>query len=176
MRHGIVDRRLTRARHRHNCQICALASFERPYLLSRAREPSRHRWSPFRARVAAGMTRGSPVLTLCRSAANRIASNMSRSLLLAAPSVPSPTVTPAARYSGTGAMPLASFMLLSGLCDTGNLMTAENLHVGRIDPDAVIRNRSRSPEPDRLKVSDRASSRSGLSGTSRVPPRSPRHG
>ena len=41
---------------------------------------------------------------------------MSRSLLLAAPSVPRPTATPAARYFGTGAAPLASFMLLSGLC------------------------------------------------------------
>ena len=36
--------------------------------------------------------------------------NMSRSLLLAAPSVPSPKATPAARYLPTGAAPLASFM------------------------------------------------------------------
>ena len=43
---------------------------------------------------------------------------MSRSLLLAAPSVPRPSLAPAARYAGTGAVPLASFMLLSGLCDT----------------------------------------------------------
>ena len=43
---------------------------------------------------------------------------MSRSLLLAAPSVPRPSATPAARYFGTGAVPLASFMLLSGLCET----------------------------------------------------------
>ncbi len=48
----------------------------------------------------------------------RIASNMSRSLLLAAPSVPRPSATPARRYAVTGAVPLASFMLLSGLCDT----------------------------------------------------------
>ncbi len=43
---------------------------------------------------------------------------MSRSLLLAAPSVPRPTGTPARRNAGTGAVPLASFMLLSGLCET----------------------------------------------------------
>ena len=55
---------------------------------------------------------------LARNDAWRIASNMSRSLLLAAPSVPRPSATPAARYPVTGAVPLASFMLLSGLCDT----------------------------------------------------------
>ena len=38
----------------------------------------------------AGSARGSIVATLCSSAAIRIASNMSRSLLLAAPSVPEP--------------------------------------------------------------------------------------
>ena len=38
--------------------------------------------------------------------------------LLAAPSVPRPMCTPVERYALTGAMPLASFMLLSGLCDT----------------------------------------------------------
>ncbi len=43
--------------------------------------------------VRAGSTRGSPDCSLWRSAACRIASNMSRSLLLAAPSVPSPTCT-----------------------------------------------------------------------------------
>ena len=38
----------------------------------------------------------------------RIASNMSRSLLLAAPSVPRPSAAPAARYPVTGAVPLAN--------------------------------------------------------------------
>ena len=40
---------------------------------------------------------------------------MSRLLLLAHPSVPMQTFTPAASISGTGAMPEASFMLLSAL-------------------------------------------------------------
>ena len=60
---------------------------------------------------------GSPSESLCRKAAWRIASNMSRSLLLAAPSVPRATVRPAFIAFTTGAAPLASFMLLSGLCD-----------------------------------------------------------
>ena len=46
---------------------------------------------------------------------------MSRSLLLAAPSVPIPTLTPALRYSTTGAVPLESFMLLSGLFEMPTL-------------------------------------------------------
>ena len=46
---------------------------------------------------------------------------MSRSLLLAAPSVPSARFTPAARYFSTGAAPLASFILLSGLCEMPTL-------------------------------------------------------
>ena len=41
--------------------------------------------------TGAGIARGSPSTSLCRNAAWRIASNMSRSLLLAAPSVPRPT-------------------------------------------------------------------------------------
>ena len=44
----------------------------------------------------AGAAVGSLRITFCRNAACRIASNMSRSLLLAAPSVPSPSATPAA--------------------------------------------------------------------------------
>jgi hypothetical protein len=71
-----------------------------------------------RSAVAAGMARGSLVTSLCRKAACRAASNMSRSLLLAAPSVPRPTAIPAARIAMTGAVPLASFMLLSGLWET----------------------------------------------------------
>src|SRR2546422_206648 len=44
---------------------------------------------------------------------------MSRLLLLAGPSVPSPTGTPAAHISGTGAAPpLASFMFETGQCAT----------------------------------------------------------
>ena len=53
-----------------------------------------------------------------------MASNMSRSLLLAAPSVPRPTLTPADRMATTLAEPLASFMLLSGLCDTPTCLAA----------------------------------------------------
>ena len=68
--------------------------------------------------VCAGTAVGSCVASFARNDAWRIAPNMSRSLLLAAPSVPRPSAMPAARYLVTGAVPLASFMLLSGLCDT----------------------------------------------------------
>ncbi len=39
-------------------------------------------------------------------------------LLLAGPSVASPTVIPAASIAGTGAIPAAKYMLLIGLWDT----------------------------------------------------------
>ena len=71
-------------------------------------------------RLRRGDAVGSLLASLCRNAAWRIASNMSRSLLLAAPSVPRPTATPASRHFVTGAVPLASFMLLSGLCDSAD--------------------------------------------------------
>ncbi|MND01732.1 hypothetical protein D3C83_208400 [compost metagenome] len=50
--------------------------------------------------------------------ARRISSNMSKLLLLAAPSVPKETVMPRRSMAGTGAMPLASFKLLPGLWET----------------------------------------------------------
>ena len=52
------------------------------------------------------------------SAAVRISVNRSRRLLLAAPSVPRPTLTPRARSAATGAMPLASFRFDDGQCAT----------------------------------------------------------
>ena len=68
---------------------------------------------------SAGSTVGSPVVTFCRSAARFISSIRSKSLLLpAGPSVPRPTGMPSARSRTTGAMPLASFMLLDGQCAT----------------------------------------------------------
>ena len=57
--------------------------------------------------------------------------------MLAAPSVPRPTVTPAARHFGIGATPLASFMLLSGLCDTARAGALEDGDVVVGQPDAV---------------------------------------
>src|SRR6266571_454715 len=61
--------------------------------------------------------RGSIFVTFCSFAARSISSIKFRSLLLpAGPSVPRPTAMPAARSSITGATPLASIMLLEGLC------------------------------------------------------------
>ena len=59
---------------------------------------------------------GSCPIPLCISAARCISSNMFRLLLLAAPSVPNATLTPAFSISGTGEIPLPSFKLLVGLC------------------------------------------------------------
>ena len=64
--------------------------------------------------AAAGAEVGSPLACLASSAALSISSNMSRSLLLAAPSVPRPRRSPSASISRTGAAPEASFMLLWG--------------------------------------------------------------
>ena len=63
----------------------------------------------------AGIAVGSWRTSLCALPAKSIVSNWSRLLLLAAPSVPSPTAIPAASSSGTGASPEPPFMLLSGL-------------------------------------------------------------
>ena len=72
---------------------------------------------------------------------------MSRSLLLAAPSVPRPTGTRARRIAGTGAVPLASFMLLSGLCETPTPRVARMRDVGRRHVDGVGGERSRAGCP-----------------------------
>ncbi len=88
-------------------------------------------------------------VTLCSSAAVRIASNISRSLLLAAPSVPEPR--PQARrdiHCGTAATPLASFMLLSGLCASPTPRFLQNLHVGVVQPHRVRGKRSAVPHTE----------------------------
>ena len=64
---------------------------------------------------SAEITFGSNVATLCNFAAVSISSHMSRSLFEAAPSVPSPTATPARSICGTGATPEPSFMFDCGL-------------------------------------------------------------
>ena len=69
----------------------------------------------------AGTANGSKVFTLCSKVAKLISSSISRLLLLEAPSVPKPTQTPAFNNCGTGATPLASFILLPGLCATRTL-------------------------------------------------------
>ncbi len=62
----------------------------------------------------AGNAVGSMEFTLCSRAAVFISSNISRLLLEAVPSVPSATFTSRLNSSGTGAIPDASFMLLTG--------------------------------------------------------------
>ena len=82
------------------------------------------RWSAFAPSIVAISTTalafsasGFILVILASLAARSISSIKSRSLLLpAGPSVPRPTATPAARKSGTGETPLASIMLLEGLC------------------------------------------------------------
>ena len=66
----------------------------------------------------AGTAVASPLYPLARIAASFIVSNMSRLLLLHAPSVPRETETPARAMSRTRAKPDASFRLLTGLWTT----------------------------------------------------------
>ena len=66
----------------------------------------------------AGAAVASRAIALATRLAVRISWIMSRSLLLAAPSVPSATLTPAASSFATGQKPLASFRLDSGQCTT----------------------------------------------------------
>ena len=63
----------------------------------------------------AGRTVGSLLAFFATSAVRRISSNMSRSLLDAAPSVPMPTLIPALSMSRTGATPEASLRFEDGL-------------------------------------------------------------
>ena len=64
----------------------------------------------------AGKALASALRPLANKAAKRISLNMSKRLLLAAPSVPKATFTPLANKSTTGAMPLASFKFELGQC------------------------------------------------------------
>ena len=68
--------------------------------------------------ACAGRAVGSPLVPLASSAACRISANMSSRLLLAAPSVPMPTLTPRRPAAATGAMPLASLRFDDGQCAT----------------------------------------------------------
>ena len=71
-------------------------------------------------------------------------------------------VTPALRIASTGAMPLASFMLLSGLCETPTCRARQDGDVAGRQPDGVRGQRSCAvPEAERLEVP-----RSASAGTS----------
>ena len=63
----------------------------------------------------AGRTAGSMFSIFCSSAASRISSHISRSLLLAAPSVPKPTFIPALSIFMIGAIPAPVFIFEVGL-------------------------------------------------------------
>ena len=67
--------------------------------------------------MAAGTDLASSLTTLAINAADRISLNISRSLLLAAPSVPSPTFIPCLTNLATGQNPLANFIFDSGQCN-----------------------------------------------------------
>jgi hypothetical protein len=81
----------------------------------------------------AGTAVGSLLHVLARMAARRISSNMSRSLLEAAPSVPIPTFRPSSSIRVTGAKPEASLRLLVGLC----AMPALECRSVRISPSSM---------------------------------------
>ena len=87
--------------------------------------------------VDADRTCGSMRSTFCSKRASRISSHMSRSLLLAAPSVPKPTRTPAASISATGEMPEAIFMFEVGLCMTPTFRLGQYWDLGLGRPDDV---------------------------------------
>ena len=63
-------------------------------------------------------------LSFAKRDAPFISSNMSKLLFSFSPSVPRPTAMPAVSRSVVRAAPLASFMLLTGLCDTAALLRA----------------------------------------------------
>ena len=66
----------------------------------------------------AGAASGSSRTAFCNPVTKNISRNMSRQLLLAAPSVPMATGTPSSKNLLTGAIPLASFKLEAGFVTT----------------------------------------------------------
>ncbi|VVN34562.1 hypothetical protein PS639_04993 [Pseudomonas fluorescens] len=67
-----------------------------------------------------------PATALASNAAVRVSPSKSRSLLLAAPSVPIATLTPACHKRSTGQKPLASFRFDSGQWITLVLLSTSN--------------------------------------------------
>ena len=90
-------------------------------------------------------------VSLCRNAAWRIASNMSRSLLLAAPSVPRPTGMPAARIAGDRRDAAGQLHVALGIVRDADVPARQDLDVVRRQVDAVRRDRPRPPEAQRLE-------------------------
>ena len=152
VREWIVHRRLPRSRHRDRDEVGSLAlapadpiSFSSPS----ARAPSIVAiWSASRA----GTALGSLVCSFARNAACRIASNMSRSLLLAAPSVPRPTTIPAARITDDPGGAARQLHVAFRIVRYGHVMAGKNGHVRRRQPDAMCGHGARPPEAYRLEI------------------------
>jgi hypoxanthine phosphoribosyltransferase len=90
VRDRVVHRRLARRPVSHDDEVGALAHLERADAIRQARAARAPPMVAISSASGRGSARGSLRTSLCSNAACRIASNMSRSLLLAAPSVPSP--------------------------------------------------------------------------------------
>ena len=132
VRDRIVHRRLPRARHRRrSIRSARFPASSEPIrsAMPSARAPldRRHR----RARRARARPADRRVASLCRNAAWRIASNMSRSLLLAAPSVPSPTGDAGRAHRRHRRGAARQLHVALGIVRHADLPPGEHLDVGR---------------------------------------------
>jgi hypothetical protein len=102
--------------------------------------------------VGAAMSVGSAWMTFSSLAAVFISRNISRLLLLAQPSVPSPTLIPAWSMRETGAQPEASFILLWGVIDHLAALLAEDAHILFIQIDAMKGNKAFVEAAETLEI------------------------
>ena len=118
VRQRVVAGRSSGPSNSHGRQVGGLAGHDRADARlqpERAAPPSVAARSAACAGIACGVAAPPPWRAAPRV---RISWNRSRRLLLAAPSVPSATLMPAASSGATGAKPLASFRLDDGQCAT----------------------------------------------------------
>ena len=92
--------------------------------------------------VRAGMQVGSPVIPLYTSEAICASRNRSSVLFDAAPSVPNETLRPRANICGSGAMPLASLRLETGLLAIPTSNSPKKIEIGLRHVHAVRGNRA----------------------------------
>ena len=90
----------------------------------------------------------------------RISSNKSSRLLLAAPSVPSPTFTPASSRAATGAMPLAELQVGARAVRDVAARLLQQRDFSRIQVHRVHRDQARAEQPQPMHALQRAHARS----------------
>ena len=123
-----------------------------------AEHPAPRRWSPSRAPCGARPPSGRRLSSLCSNAAWRIASNMSRSLLLAAPSVPDADGEARGQHGGHRSGAAGQLHVALRVVRDADAVPAGAAAISSArDPDAVRRDDPRAEEADRRRDTGTAS-------------------